>query len=238
MKRSHVPLLLAFLALPWPFALADTVVAKPAASQKAPASIVYRPPLRGAPAARVAGGTRGLLDALPGIEVLAPDHCGLTLSEQPTLFWYLSKSVNTPIEITLIEERVSEPLLELKLARAEAGLHALRLAEQGLRLKPGVQYQWLVALLVDPRQRSKDILSSALIRRVEPDAGLSSRMLRGNPDERLHVLAEAGIWYDLVDTLSTRIAEQPQDTQLRELRVRLLYEVGLREAAAYDRTAQ
>src|SRR5688572_21778645 len=51
---------------------------------------VYNPPPRGAPGGRVGGGTRG-----PGqrdvfvLSVLAPDHSGLTSSEQPSLYWFI-----------------------------------------------------------------------------------------------------------------------------------------------------
>jgi len=46
---------------------------------------VYRPPKRGAPGGRVGGGTRGFQREVFVLSVLAPDHTGLTVSEQPFL---------------------------------------------------------------------------------------------------------------------------------------------------------
>ena len=40
--------------------------------------IVYKPPLRGAPAVRIDGGSRGSGVSLICLTVLAPDHTGLT----------------------------------------------------------------------------------------------------------------------------------------------------------------
>src|SRR4051794_27821202 len=40
---------------------------------------VYQPPMRGAPSGRVGGGTRGAAGGMPTLDVLAPDHVGLTL---------------------------------------------------------------------------------------------------------------------------------------------------------------
>jgi len=54
----------------------------------------YRPPLRGAPGGRVGGGTRGIGDEFITLLVLAPNHVGLTVQGQPTLYWYLSKPTN------------------------------------------------------------------------------------------------------------------------------------------------
>ena len=54
------------------------------------AAPVYRPPLRGAPRGRVGGGSRGTGRESFVLSVLAPDHTGLTTSEQPSLYWFIS----------------------------------------------------------------------------------------------------------------------------------------------------
>ena len=83
----------------------------------APADPVYKPPMRGAPASRVGGGSRGPdSGGAPRIAVLAPDHTGLTTQEQPDLYWYISKPGATRLEITVITDQTVQPLLEKKLA--------------------------------------------------------------------------------------------------------------------------
>ncbi len=47
---------------------------------------LYKPPIRGAPATRVGGGTRGPGDKRPSVRVLAPNHVGFTTRAQPELY--------------------------------------------------------------------------------------------------------------------------------------------------------
>jgi hypothetical protein len=53
---------------------------------------LYKAPLRGAPAGLLSGGTRGADGKMPIFAFLAPTHTGLTLSEQPTLYWFSSET--------------------------------------------------------------------------------------------------------------------------------------------------
>ena len=76
---------------------------------------VYKPPRRGAPAGRVGGGTRGIESDKPIIAALVPEQIGLTLQEQPSLYWYLSKPTEYLIEFTLIDEQSVQPILEKRI---------------------------------------------------------------------------------------------------------------------------
>ena len=51
---------------------------------------VYKPPLRGAPASRVGGGSRGVRTEMPRLYVLAPPDIGFTTRAKPDLFWFAS----------------------------------------------------------------------------------------------------------------------------------------------------
>jgi hypothetical protein len=51
------------------------------------------------------------------------------------------------------------------------------------------------------------------------------------------VYAEAGLWYDAIDQLSKQIGADRGNRALREQRAALLDQVGLRDAAAFDRGA-
>ncbi|MBI3988964.1 MAG: DUF928 domain-containing protein [candidate division NC10 bacterium] len=92
------------------------VEAPPKKPPTAAAMPVYKPPVRGAPGGRVGGGTRGG-DKSPMLYVLAlaPDHTGLTVQEQPALFWYLSGETTYPVEVTIIKNQAIEPLFVTRL---------------------------------------------------------------------------------------------------------------------------
>ena len=196
---------------------------------------VYKPPRRGAPRGRVGGGTRGLAKERPVLSLLVPDHTGLTVQEQPSLFWYLSSLTPYPVEVTIIDDRVIQPLLAKPLnPPAQPGVYRVRLADYGVRLLPGVEYQWFVALVVDPDRRSKDIIAGAPIERIKLADALPAKLAQVDKSETPHVYAEAGLWYDALTAISDLIDAAPDDPVLRKQRASLLKQVGLPEAAAYD----
>ena len=110
----------------------------------------YRPPVRGAPASRVGGGSRGSADITGELAVLAPDHTGLTTRSQPTLYWYLSEPANARLDVTVTNDKQIDPLLEQVIGIPKtAGIQSLDLAKVGATLKPGVEYRWFVSLTPD-----------------------------------------------------------------------------------------
>jgi hypothetical protein len=197
---------------------------------------VYIPPKRGAPGGRVGGGTRGPNQTFT-LSVLAPDHTGLTALAQPTLYWYLSKSISTQVEFTLIENDMARPLVEKVLSPPfEAGIHRLQLADFGVQLTPGRQYQWSITLVTNPKRRSKDVLAGATIERFSFPEATASKLARADRPEAVRVYAQAGHWYDAVAVLSELIDGSPMDAALRRQRAALLQQVGLTEIADYDLT--
>ena len=200
-------------------------LARAEAQQAAP---VYKPPLRGAPGGRVGGGTRGISRDTFVLSVLAPNHTGLTASEQPALYWFISKATTLPVEVTVTEADGADPALETRLtAPVSAGIQSIRLADHGVRLKPGVVYQWHVAVVADPNRRSRDILASGTIERVEAPEPLRTRVASAKPHELPAIYAEAGLWYDAVAAASDLIAAAPENAELRKHRTALLTQVGL-----------
>jgi hypothetical protein len=196
---------------------------------------VYKPPLRGAPGGRVAGGTRGTEESLFRLAVLAPDHTGLTVHAQPTLYWYVSKLLPYPIELTIIAEQAIYPMVESRLrAPVQPGVQRARLAQYDVRLAPGVPYQWFVALVRDPDSRSKDTIASGTIERIELSETLRMKLERAGKAKAPHVYAAAGLWYDTVMAISELIEASPLDIGLRKQRAALLEQVGLADIAAYD----
>ena len=198
----------------------------------------YKPPLRGAPAARVGGGTRGL-NANTTLTVLAPDHAGYTAQSRPKLFWYISGPANMTVEVTINKPEAVEPVFEHKLkSPANASIQSLALADYGVELQPNTEYEWFVALVPDQQQRSNDVLSGAVIKRVNLDSGIQNKLNQASKTEQARLFAENGLWYDSIEALSEQIATQPGNRTLREQRAELLEQVGLNAAAAFDRQAK
>jgi hypothetical protein len=233
-KQSVGRILLAtFLSLSSFAGLAIIAQASHAAEPAAAGFPVYKPPQRGTPAARVGGGTRGGGDDVPVVYVLAPEHTGLTSQPQPVLYWYLSRPVEASYEFVLIAETDYEPLVEIKLSGIEsAGIQRIALADLGVSLKPDVQYQWSVTIVMDKHQRSGDILASGMIEFIEPPAGIMTRVANAEGEERIHHYAGAGLWYDALQSLDEQILSAKENIRLRQVRASLLEQVGLKEVAA------
>jgi hypothetical protein len=195
----------------------------------------YRPPMRGAPASRVGGATRGAGDATLELSVLAPDHTGLTTNSQPTLYWYLSQPANARLDVTLIRDDQIDPLLEKVIGIPKsAGIQRLDLATAGATLEPGIEYRWFVSVTPDEEQRSNDIVASGTIQFTAPEADLERRIAAADEREQAAIFAENGIWYDAIDSLSRAIERNPDDANLHALRAAMLEQVGLNSVAAYD----
>ena len=204
---------------------------------KASVPVLYVPPEIGVPSRRIGAGTRGM-GRQASLQILAPDHLGYTTEEQPTLYWYLAERTTTPIVFTIREEGAVEPLVDVELPSPDqAGVQPVRLAQHGVKLRPGASYQWFISLVPDPARRSKDFTVGAWISRREPDAALRARLAEAKDGRKEAIYAQSGIWYDAIDALSARIASAPSDRGLREQRAALLEQAGLSEVAAYDLAA-
>jgi hypothetical protein len=168
---------------------------------------VYRPPMRGAPVARIGGGTRGIGETTPA-----------------------------RLEVTVINDEAIDPELEEVVATpGHAGIQKIDLAKSGTKLEPGLEYRWFVSVVADPGQRSNDIVASGTIQRITPEGSLKTRIAGADERTLVRIYAEEGVWYDAIDGLSRMIEKSPNDSALREQRAVLLEQVGLQAAADYSR---
>ena len=242
MRRVMIVGIVAGLALPLPevsLAEAQEKAAQPVTSQPKPDSAVkpllYIPPRKGAPAAglRRGGGTRGTNKSLPMISLLAPDHVGLTLHEQPVLFWFTPTNHNLSYEFTLIAESAEVPIIETKLPiPTRAGVQQIRLADYKAKLAPGERYQWSVALVVDPEEPSANVVAKGMIERVNRDKLERPLLSDVGKADAVRRYAEAGVWYDALMAVSDLMQSNPADVELRRHQISLLEQGGLAEVAS------
>jgi hypothetical protein len=221
-----------------PPATTSPAIVPAASNPKAPlVKTTYKPPLRGAPAGRVGGGTRGASERESfSLLVLAPDHVGYTIREQPWLYWFISKPTSYPIEFTIIERKAVKPLVE-KILKApdKAGVQAFCLADFGVMLRKNVQYKWFVTLVTDAEHRSKDILAGGILEMIDTSVTLAGKLSTPNSGETSAIFAEEGFWYDALESLSKLVDAAPNDEGMRMRRAALLEQVGLAEVADFEK---
>jgi len=222
-------------------AYADMKDAKPddtKAATQAPAGaqIRYVPPDLGAPEVRVSGGTRGAAGNELSVGVIAPAQTGLTIQEQPSLYWYNSRTARTGIRVSIVADSSNQTVLDMQLPGiAEPGIHPFRLRDTKVRLAMDTDYQWSVTA-IQSQNPSENIVASGMIRRVRGSGGASGVHLRATVDAAVDY-ARSGLWYDAMQVLSDAIYARPNDAVLRQERSDLLSQVGLTDAAAWDRSA-
>ena len=200
-----------------------------------PMAFSFKAPLRGAPATRVGGASRGAATAM-SLDVLAPNQTGYTTHASPTIYWYVSETIKKPVEVTITGTRLEDavkPLMEVTLQPPiSKGIHALRLEDHGVSLKPDVEYQYFVAVVNNYNQRADDVIAGGSIKRVSAPADVQAKLKQASSLKAAELYAESGIWYDAIDVLSKEIAANPA---LRAQRAALLEQVGLNDVAAFDR---
>ncbi len=191
---------------------------------------IYKPPMLGKPTRTVGGGSRGTGDSAPSLYAIVPNHVAQTASQQPSLFWYVDgvPPASAKVEFTLIDDESVDPQLEATLETPKRpGLHRIRLADHGVTLTPGNEYEWSVSIIVDPNDRSKDIVATGWIDCVARTDGLAARLASEGETRSVHVFAEEGLWYDALTALGDQMQRNPGDPELKEIRSSLLHQVGL-----------
>jgi len=167
---------------------------------------------------------------------LAPEQTGLTTQSQPTLYLYISGPWPGKIEFTLNEPKAVEPVLEINIDGPDKeGIVLINLADYDINLKPGVEYEWFIAIVSDPEERSGDFLGSATIKYLKPSRKLAERFQNKPANELYRCYAAEGYWYDAIENVSHKIVATSDNAAFRAHRAALIEQVNLRKAAAYDR---
>jgi hypothetical protein len=208
----------------------DTAISDAAKSNTAkPTEMpVFKPTNLGAPMTRLGGATRSATGSVPRTEALVPEVAGHTLQAQPVLYWYLAEKTDDRIDFALIGVDPINPIRETTLEGPfEPGIQRIRLADHDVTLQPGLEYQWFVRVIPNPDQRLYDRVVGGGIQRVEPSAELDAKLAAAQRGDAHYVLAEAGIWYDALDSLSVQIEATPENENLRTQRAALFDQVGL-----------
>jgi hypothetical protein len=197
---------------------------------------VYRPPLRGSPEGRVAGGSRGRFpENAVLLRALVPDHVGLTVQEQPNLYWFIAGLPSCLLYFTLIEADSTIPLIDERLNNPkQAGIQFICLAKHSIRLREDTRYKWFITLVRNLDQGAMPVVSGGFIERVPVPGGLEGKLQKAGKRGEHYVYAEEGLWYDALAAISELIGKAPFDATLRKERASLLKQVRLDEVAAYD----
>lgn len=214
------------------FIASPTMAAEEVASVDIP---VYKPKVMGAPTRRVGGGSRGLCDVglanrtNTSLTILASVYTGTTSTSQPTVYWSISEGINKPIDVTV--NTMGFPpvkLFESTINSPKAGIHAIDFKKENITLKPGTEYELSLALICNADDRSADIGANSAIQ-YEPASGeLSQKIASAEKVEHPFIYAQAGFWYDAINSVLVLVGNEPSNSKYRKWRDALLQNVNLK----------
>jgi hypothetical protein len=162
------------------------------------------------------------------------EHTGLSLSPQPVLWWYISGPWPGNIEFTINKPRAPEPEFQIEFPGPEKpGIYPVNLADYGVVLEPGIEYEWFVAIIVDPDERSGDFLASATVKYIKISEDVLSE-IQSSDYEKYYVYATRGYWYDAIEILNRTVYNEPLNKRIRKERMELLKQVNLPKVVLYE----
>lgn len=160
-------------------------------------------------------------DGQPTLTTLVPkSNIGLTATAFPTFYWYTPTNTYRIVQFTLYKVGASgsqrrEVYSSTLQVSGKAGLSRLSIPDQEttVALEPGTDYQWQVGLYCSKKQR-KGLVANGWIRFVPPSEKIAKKIAKAKPKDKADIFAEAGYWYDAVQSLSLSRREKPQDKRL------------------------
>ncbi|CAN5473644.1 hypothetical protein BH09PLA1_BH09PLA1_05760 [soil metagenome] len=198
---------------------------------------VRRPPPSGAPRGEGTAASRGDKNDLPQPILFAEhDAPGVTISPNPTLYFYIPAATKSHAVVTL-----SDPEEKTTLGRqtfddgfAKPGIYHVRISELKEPLKPDHVYVWTISIR-SAQGNAHNALALAMVR-YQPDPELSAKVAKLDAEARAVELGENAIWFDAIAALSEAIDANPTDEFLRAERTRLLTERQKQGAALFEKS--
>lgn len=171
---------------------------------------------------------------IPLIALIPQSNIGLTVSEYPTLLFYIPdanlEGVN--LEFAIYDSQGKDLIYQQKLAIKDGdAIIAIDLAKS-LSLPPlavGKIYSWNFSIVFDPEDMSNSTLVTGWIQRVALKSDIQDRLNTVLPQEQPMIYADNGIWYEALASLAKLRCSYPHDVTLADNWKSLLQQVGLSE---------
>ena len=171
---------------------------------------------------------------IPTVISLVPNHVGLTIADQPVVYWYLSRPTQARTLFVLLDARSLQVVQSIILPPSErAGIQSVRFKDYGVTLQRDVPYRWFVNVLIDPTMPARDLVAGGTIERITPEFS-PAKVPPSSSLDAVHFYAAQGLWYDAMAAISDLIATAPLNDLFRQQRASLLQQVGLQEVAEWD----
>ena len=151
-----------------------------------------------------------------------------TVEAHPSLYIFVPAIGVEQAQFILETEDQSQVLLETVVPLpAESGILQVTVPESVVPLEVGETYAWALMLLCNTSDFSRNALAEGLIQRVPADASLTAQINQADLRDRPAAYANAGIWYDALESLAQLRYADPTNNSLQADWVSLLNSVNL-----------
>ena len=200
----------------------------------------FRSPNRGLPPDAAGSGVRSSLGTqcqkdgntkLPLISLMPENNFGLTLSNNPTLLFYIPQTSARTAEFILRDDQDVDIYRKPFALTGMPGIISFP-AMEGSNipvLKIDRNYHWYFVIICNPNNRQNDILVEGWLQRMEASPVLTEKIKQAQGINRVAIYAENGIWYDAIATIAQLRYQYPNHTDLAKSWQELLKSVGLDE---------
>jgi hypothetical protein len=200
-------------------------------------SQVFKPPERGTPTTTIGGASRGsaCLKEKKALKGLIPENkLGLTFAEHPTFYWSVPPTTVKTAQLTLFTDQDKKVHYETTLTIPnKAGIISFTIPANAPPLKVGKTYHWYLSLICDELDFSNNPRVEGWVERTQPESPLLEKLAKADLQKLPTLYAEAGIWYEALDSLVQLRRSQPNDLKTRIDWRQFLNSVGL-SAIAYE----
>ena len=175
---------------------------------------------------------------VPLIALIPQSTVGLTVSEHPTLLFYIPdanfEGVHLEFTIYDYDREVKNTLYQQRITiKSGDAIIAIDLSKFPSLppLAVGKVYYWNFSLFFDPEDMSNSTLVAGWIQRVAPKSDIQHQLNTVLPQQQPAIYAANGIWYEALASLAKLRCSNPHDVALAANWESLLEQVGLSEIA-------
>ena len=194
------------------------------------------PPGQGTPKGTSGGGSRPIVpsclvpsDSKATPILLAPKrYLGLTTQSHPTFWVHLPATTAKTIEFSLFD-RTRKGIYQVSLPTpSSAGLLAIPLPKTEPGLSNDRSYNWTVALVCNPKQRTEDSVMGGWIQRKTPSDRLKQALKQdSHAIDHAKLYLQANFWYDAIATLLELPPENKDSLAFKKLRLNAFDSAGI-----------
>lgn len=160
------------------------------------------------------------------VPLLPETGAGLTSAEQMSLFVYVPEGAAEQAKLSVESLDGSEEFDTFVQLPPQGHVAEIALPETLPSLKTGESYSWSLVLMCNGELRPDSPVVTGSVKRVEAVLATDAAETL-SIQEKAVVYGEAGLWYDLVDTLVQLRIDSPNDSQLVADWTSILRTVGL-----------